>query len=841
MICRTNNDFFLIYQYSFCFLIYKSEILDCYFIICFSVILFNFAVVKLNIDNIMRKLSFLLFSLLFALSSIAKDISQAQAQRLAEAFMKRSGGAMRAPSVTGAQLKHVYTAVESSGQNSFYTFNVGSDNGYVIVSADDRAYQILGYSDSGSFEYNNLSPEMKGWLESYSEQISYIRKNNLPVAKAETENLGRYVAPLLGDIKWSQDAPYNEMCPAYDINTRCATGCVATAMAQVMYYNRWPEKGRGSNTYSPSILGGMPLTADFGNTTYDWNNMLPTYNSASSKVSRDAVALLMLHCGVSVNMEYYSSSGAGSEPVAPALFNYFNYDKGIAYRTRDRYSNAEWESIIRNELDNGRPMVALGRSSAGGHAFVFDGYDENGLVHVNWGWAGMSNGYFRTTALTPAMQGIGGANGGYNYDQYLITGIQPPAEDTEADVELVSTEGLVPSKMAINNGEKVDFRLCGMIANVGWQDSDAEFGFMLTDDNGNIIRVVETGISGMLQKGYQYSMEPFKDITFGNLEPGRYTLALVCRVTGGRGSWSRVRDEYIGYPNYIYVTVEDGQQKFSYPEYFKLAVDNLDVPETVYSSLMTKTGATIVNNGDVDYFGEVAISIVDKATKRSVATGDTYKIDLKPGSSIDVSMVNIFNLKPGDYSLTIVDDDNRRICEYRDITVKAAPDEAAVVEVAGQLSFADNENVDKNAMDITAEVTCSNGVYGGYLYLFFFNESGAVQEGCLDPQYLFLNEGETAEVHFSGPFENGIPGKTYVACLMLYDGTYYSFMTPREKSVCVFKLGGTTGIGGVTKADETPAKVYDINGLQLSVDGTGTLGKGVYIIKKGNKTVKVVK
>ena len=119
---------------------------------------------------------------------------------------------MKAPSVTGSKLKHVYTAVESNGKNSFYTFNVGDGNGFVIVAADDRAYDILGYSDTGKFEYDKLSPEMKGWLESYSEQISYIRKNNIQVDKVETETLGRSVAPLLGDIKWSQDAPYNEMC-----------------------------------------------------------------------------------------------------------------------------------------------------------------------------------------------------------------------------------------------------------------------------------------------------------------------------------------------------------------------------------------------------------------------------------------------------------------------------------------------------------------------------------------------------------------------------------------------------------------------------------------------------
>lgn len=789
----------------------------------------------------MRKLSLLLFGVLFALSSVAKDISQTQAQRLAEAFMKRPGGAMKAPSAAKARLKHVYTAVESGGKNSFYTFNVGDGNGFIIVSADDRSYDILGYSDSGSFDYDNLSPEMKGWLESYSRQISYIRKLGVQHVEQAEEKLDKTVAPLLGDIQWSQDTPFNDMCPAYDINTRCATGCVATAMAQVMYYNRWPEKGQGTHTYKPAILGGMELTADFGNTTYDWNSMTPTYNASSSKASRDAVALLMLHCGVSVDMEYYSSSGAGSEPVAPALFNYFNYDKGIAYRTRDRYSNAEWESIIRNELDNGRPMVALGRSSAGGHAFVFDGYDENGLVHVNWGWSGMSNGYFRTTALLPAMQGIGGADGGYNYDQYLITGIQSPKEGSEPDVELVSSEGLVPSKMVINNDEIVDFRLCGVLANVGWQSQDIEFGFMLTNDNGDIVKVVKTDVSGVIEKGYQYSLEPFRNISLGNLESGHYTLALVCRVQGGKGAWNRVRDEYIGYPNYIYVTVENGQQKFSYPDYFKLAVNRLDVPETVYAGIPVKVEATIANNGDVDYLGEVTVSVVNKDTRRNVADGETYKIDLKPGSSIDLSTVSTFNLQPGEYCLTMVDDDNRRICEYRDITVKAAPEDAAVIEIVDQLSFADNNNVDKNAMDITAKVACSKGVYGGWLYLYIFNESGAVQEGCLTPQYFFVGEGETIDVSFSGAFENGVPGKNYVACLMLYDGTYLSFLTPQEKAVCPFKIAGTTAIDAVTAVDGEPATVYDINGRRLASGLAGAANKGVYIVKRGNKTVKVVK
>lgn len=789
----------------------------------------------------MRRITLFMLCVLFTLVSLGKDITQTQAQRLAGAFLSRAGGALKAPSAGQSRLTPVYTAAGQDGKNCFYTFDIGSGDGFIIVSADDRAYEILGYSDTGSFEYGKLSPDMRNWLEGYADQICFIRKSNVKAASEEAGSPGRAVGPLLGDIRWNQDSPYNDLCPSYNLNTRCATGCVATAMAQVMAYHKWPVTGQGSYSYQPSILGGTWLTADFGNTTYDWDNMLPFYDDNSSKASREAVARLMLHVGISVNMEYSSSSGATSEIVPVALFKYFNYDKGVAYRTRDNYSNAEWESIIRNEIDNGRPMVALGRSSAGGHAFVFDGYDADGLVHVNWGWGGMSNGYFRTTALSPAVQGIGGASGGYNYGQYLITGIQPPTDDTETDVELISTEGLVPSSETISNGGMADFRICGMIANVGWQDSYVDFGLMLTDAEGNLVKVVGTDVRDEIKVGYQYYGPVFEDISLGTLDEGDYILYPVCRVNGGKGSWSRVRDEYIGYPNYIYVKVEDGLQKFSYPDYFNLEVSSLDAPSTVYSTVPAEVKATIVNNGDVDYLGEVTVSVVDKDTKRNVADGESYKIDLKPGSSIDLSIVSTLYLEPGEYSLILTDDDGRRISPYSDITVKAAPDEAALVEVVSRPSFTDNDNVDKNSMDITARITCSKGVYGGYLYVYLFNETGTVQEGCLEPRYIFLNEGETVDVEFGGPFENGIPGNTYVALLMLYDGTTYSFLTPNEMSLCRFRLAGTSSIGGVETTDDMPSVVYDINGRRLSGTATNAFGKGIYIIRKGNKTVKVVK
>ena len=686
---------------------------------------------------------------------------------------------------------------------------------------------------------NNLNSRSYG-LDSDSYQLNII----FNTSGAETVQAAprKAVAPLLGDMMWNQDEPYNDMCPSYDLNARCATGCIATAMAQVMYYHRWPETGVGAHTYSPSILGGGTLTADFGNTRYAWDDMLPTYDATSSEASREAVALLMLHCGIAVDMEYSTSSGAGSAEVAMALATYFNYDKGVAYRQRTNYGSLEWDNAIKSEIDAGRPVIATGRSSAGGHAFVFDGYDDNGLIHVNWGWSGMSNGYFRTTALMPPVQGVGGADGGYNYDQQIITGIQKPQEGSEPDIELVSSEGLVPAEETIANGASTDFRLCGMLRNAGWQDSEFDYGLMLTDADGNITKVVETGVSDVLYVGYMIFGPDFNDVSLGTLTPGEYTLYPVCRVKGGSGAWNRIRDEYVGYPNYIYLTATESEITFSYPEYFDLDIAELQLPEEVYAGVPALIEGTVTNNGDVDYLGDIHVSIVDKDTKRSVATSSAYKIDLAPGASLDLELIDSYTLEPGNYLVTVVDDDNKRIAPLSEITVNEAPAEAAVFGPAEQLSFADNNNVDKNNMDITAKITCTSDVYGGYIYLYLFNETGTVQEGCLTPQYLFIKEGQTVDVTFGGAFENGVPGTVYTACLMAYDGNVLSFLSPMELSVCQFRLSDiTSSIDNIETADEAPTAIYDISGKLLPTTYINSLPKGIYIVKRGGKTMKIVK
>ena len=787
----------------------------------------------------MRKFTLLTLFLAACLGSNAKDITQTQAMNIARGFLNRQGstpgGAKKAP----ANLRLAYTGKALDGRQCLFVFNNGENQGFVVVAADDQADTILGYSDNGTFDSSLMPDNMRSWLAGYADEISYLKQHNIKKSStAHTISYDKEVKPLLGNIQWNQDSPYNDQCPVYDINSRCATGCVATAMAQVMYYNRWPEQGTGSHTYAPAIMYGKELTADFANTRYQWDTMLPQYDATSSDEARAAVAQLMLHCGIAVDMQYSSSSGAASLPVPQALTKYFGYDQGIAYRTRQNYSSEEWQRVIVNDLDNNHAIIAMGTSSAGGHCFVFDGYDRNGFVHVNWGWGGMSNGYFRTSALTPATQGIGGSNGGFNNNQYIVTGIQRPQAKTYADVELVSSEGLVPSKTQANAGEKIDFTLHGTMYNAGWQDANIYFGIIALDANGKQVFATSLANPDKMEMGYMYEGLSFKDIQVPQLADGNYKLYPAARPTEEGAPWHPIRDQYVGYPNYLNMNVADGTATFAYPDYFCLNADQLTLEPETYAGKLTKINAHITNDGDVNYLGEVQTLLLDAKTGRKVASGTTQKIDLAPGDDITIDFIDAFSVEPGEYLLTIVDDDERHICNSQNIIVKTAPD-AATVTPAEQLAF--KGKTDKDNLDITARIKCTAGFYSGYAYFFILNESGAVQEGCLDPQYFSVKEGETTDVRFSGPFENGVEGTTYTATILLYDGTNYSILAPREMSTCQFTLGTATGIQSISEASIHNAEIYTIDGKRVQNTDINSLPKGTYVIKADGRSYKFAK
>jgi hypothetical protein len=328
-------------------------------------------------------------------AAMAQEVSIDEAKSNALEFLSsKTAGTRRAKGQLVAQdLSLAYTS-KSEAKTCFYVFNVGNDEGFVIAGGDESARQILGYCDHGSFDYETANPTFKWWLGQYTEQIAHAEEANEPISPgnvkaASTDRV--YVAPMI-QTKWNQNYPYNSEIPVYDSqDRRYLTGCVATAMAQIMNYHQCPaENGSGSHYY---VIDGNEFFADFEKTDYDWENMAISYTSTDNFTEEQAraVGTLMYHAGVSLEMHYgVGESGALSQLVPFALAKYFKYDKSVKFEYASRYSIDEWEELIYNELKEGRPVLY----SAANHAFVCDGYDnENNMFSFNWGWGGDQDGF----------------------------------------------------------------------------------------------------------------------------------------------------------------------------------------------------------------------------------------------------------------------------------------------------------------------------------------------------------------------------------------------------------------------------------------------------------------
>ena len=350
-----------------------------------------------------------------------------------------------------------------------YVFSLGEQGGFIIVSNDDRTLPILGFSENGTLDMENMSDEQRAWLQGYADEIVWLQQQNYGEAPSDTfpqipfgtlrqtrggSHAKETIEPLV-TASWNQRSPYNDLCPEYAPGKKAVTGCVATAMAQVMNYHKWPV---GETKSIPGYRDGydvdhLPLEA----TTFDWGNMLDSYNGSETAEQNTAVAELMLYCGFSVEMNYGPSSGSYIIKVAPALKNYFDYNSTATYISRSSYSNDKWEDIIYHELASKRPVLYGGQSTGGGHAFVCDGYRHEyatDYFHINWGWGGKSDEYYVLSVLDPySGQGIGGSssNGGFYFGQEAVIGIQKSTDDgTIADITPAKID-LAANSMTLSN------------------------------------------------------------------------------------------------------------------------------------------------------------------------------------------------------------------------------------------------------------------------------------------------------------------------------------------------------------------------------------------------------
>ena len=442
--------------------------------------------------------------------------------------VRRMQQAEKAATVT-APVEIAYTQMQVDNEPAVYVFN--GEDGFVLVSAEDDARAVLGYSDHGRFDATDIPENMQFWLQMYADELA---SKPTPTLKgrvqrrtaAHAQATYPTISPILGEVEWGQDEPYNNLCPMVG-NERSVTGCVATAISQIMYVHKYPTKGIGSKTYTTESHG-LRLNVNFGATTYDWGNMLPDYKNNYNSTQANAVATLMYHVGVAADMDYDpDGSGAISSAALAAITEYFGYNKSIHVLPKDFMKEETVLQTVASDLQEGRPVYISGSTvNQEGHAFVCDGMQSDGYLHINWGWNGSGNGYFALSALDPENQGTGGSASDLAFTEgvCLYTNIKPSAGG-EA-MPLVTVDKLTrTSSDAINKTTAVGFSL-DAFTSTGIATAAGMVTYFIYNNAGEVVNKVKIG-TFELDPGYGYtSAINISQKLPSNLAQGDYELEI---------------------------------------------------------------------------------------------------------------------------------------------------------------------------------------------------------------------------------------------------------------------------------------------------------------------------
>lgn len=448
--------------------------------------------------NFMKKQ--FLFLLLFCLS-----ISETWAERIDVATARKvAGNVARQESVTGLRstddLQLVYAARSGQSGSSlrsgtlegtadYFVFNFPANKGFAIVSGDDRAYPVLGYSDEGLFDSDNLPDNLRGMLAYYQKQISWAEGNGIDATPAIAAEWERYLngttlrtsskEVLLKTAKWGQGEPFNLYTPL-EKGEHTLTGCVATASAILMHYHQYSADAEVLQKKGVSEYMGQKVTY----APYQWDKMLLEYNDGQyTQEEGEAVAALMWNIGANIKMQYsLTASSAFTWESIVTLRNLFGYSKAARYLFKSDFTWKEWKAMVRKELDENRPIVYEGYDSQSGHAFVCDGYREGEAFHINWGWSGYSDGYFLLTALDAEGTGEPFAN------NCMGIGIQKPLADDKAVCELRYDRLFMNGKPTCDDSFLIEITM----VNIGSTTFKGEFGIAVIGTDGKIKKQIQS-------------------------------------------------------------------------------------------------------------------------------------------------------------------------------------------------------------------------------------------------------------------------------------------------------------------------------------------------------------
>lgn len=503
----------------------------------------------------------------------------------------------------------------------YYAFNL--EQGYVIVSGDDEMTELVGYAENGFFDAENVPPQMQLWLDGYAEYVAAVQSGKAKARKILLSDSPSVVVEPLVTTKWNQDAPFNNFAPEYtddNNNTqRCATGCAATAMAQIMKFHNWPEQGVGHYSYEHQSFG--TISSNFSEHVYDWTNMIDRYNNGEySNVQADAVALLMKDCGVSLNMNYGPVSGASIYSYTPAFKNYFRYSSRTV--NRSGCETAEFTRIITDELQEGRPIIYCGTGEDGGHAFVVDGYDTNYFLHVNWGWGGYSDGYFDMNYMDPAGLGIGGGSGAFKWNQGIV--LARPLKDGVEPYEFIQQLCFVlfndvqggifcKQEMPANKGDDVTILLRNT-ANLSGESFFGSLNVGVFDDSGALVTMgneerIENNNGELLefQSGSLYSVDLPMTLNTAGIADGNYIVRAMSKANGN--VWRKFAST-----DCLNMTVADGKVSLVSPTPNISLTGIGSYNGNVYKGNPFSVNITIHNGSSIPADGSILFKVTDSET-----------------------------------------------------------------------------------------------------------------------------------------------------------------------------------------------------------------------------------
>ena len=613
-------------------------------------------------------LSFMLISIVFG-----KQVDENTARTVARNFLTTTSvsehftGNPELHLAYSAGINTVNMMYAGASTPLFYVFNINAGQGFVIVAGDDVVLPVLGYSDESSFTAENMPLNIAEWLEGYEDQIRFAVEQQLkPTPEIEsgwsslingtvTESALKGVQGVnpLVQTQWDQSPVYNDLCP-YDnqFADRTVTGCVATAMAQVMKFYNYPPTGIGFHSYNHQKYG--TLSANFASTQYNWSAMPNSVTTANP-----AVATLMYHCGVGVNMQYNvgSQGGSGAYVISSgspwtncaeyAMKTYFGYAASMQGLQRTNFTEAQWIALLKTELNAGRPMVYAGDGTGGGHCFVCDGYNDSDYFHFNWGWSGNSDGYFLINALNPGATGTGGGTGGFNSGQEAITGIRPPMATGGGSkfYKLALNAPVVPLNDTIYYEDSLIIHTD--ILNNGQVTFNGDLSAAIFDTNDVFIEFVDTKKAITIEPGAHLP----NGITFINgglsvLLPGTYYVGIL--YSAGDTNWIDVGDTltYINYPELEVINPNDIEL---------YTAMTLNPGTTLTQGKPVSVQLDIMNYGTTAFNGILDLSLYDVDGEYMNSIEEKTNFTLIPNASTNglTFSTSSINTEPGSYLLAL--------------------------------------------------------------------------------------------------------------------------------------------------------------------------------------------